>query len=531
MPATTVTTVPLLFDLSPTNRGALTDFDAFRQLVRGLLVDRSGLDAFVLFRAGAGEHLEPMETIGYGGDTVRRIARRLDAALAADAERPETIGAAELLGSPSEYLASSAEPAPTAIRLIRTERTLVGVLVHAGDGAALDDEALAIVAGGLETRAELARLLRSYDFTRSILRDVPTGIIAIDTLGRVIFLNAAAERVLGISSGEAVGADALRIFRTLVDGENLLLEGLDGDRPMTEVWVRRHTGGEVPVELVLSRIRSRDGAVLGAVGMFHDLSELRAMQERMRHRDRLATIGELAAGIAHEIGNPLTGIRGCAQILRDRLGAGDESQELIGVILEEVDRLNRLSEQVRHYGRPRAPRMRKASVLESIDRVLAVMGPTADEAGISIVRNELTEVPEIYHDPDQIQQVLQNLVKNAIDAMDEGGRLEVSVEHVRRKVFTRPMGRRAGDRVESKAVRVERDYVHVRVMDTGPGISDEIQERIFNPFFTTKAAGLGLGLSISQTIVSEHGGLLSVVSQPGKGTTFTLDLPVDRRAK
>lgn len=532
MPAIKETTNPLLLDLSPTHRGELADIIGFRQLVRSLLAERCGLTAFALFRVTT-DRVEPIESLGYGSETIREMARRLES-LASRGEWPESCDPAPaLVLGEVDVRASQAEPSPGGVRLLRRETTLLGVLVHAHakEPARLDPASVGVISRGLEAHAELAMLFRSYEFTRAILRDAPTGIVAIDTLGRVIFLNGAAERVLGITAGEAAGADSLRVFRTLVDGENLLLEGLEGDRPLLEVWVRQHGGGEVPVELLLSRIRSRDGTVLGAVAMFHDLSELRAVQERMKHRDRLATIGELAAGIAHEIGNPLTGIRGCAQILRDRLGPEDESQELIGVILEEVNRLNRLSEQVRHYGRPRSPRMAKGSVLEIIDRVLAIVASDAEEAGVSIVRTEVTSLPMVYYDADQIQQVLLNLVKNAIDAMSEGGRLEVEVEHVKRKVFTRPMGRRAGDRFESQKARVERDYVHVRVRDTGPGISEEDQERIFNPFFTTKSSGLGLGLSISQTIVSEHGGLLSVMSQPGKGTTFLLDLPVDRRAK
>ena len=253
----------------------------------------------------------------------------------------------------------------------------------------------------------------------------------------------------------------------------------------------------------------------------------------MRHRDRLATIGELAAGIAHEIGNPLTGIRGCAQILRDRLPKADDSQALIQVILEEVDRLGRLSNQVRHYVRPNAPRMRQAPVSASVDQVLAVLARPAEEAGISIHRKEPPDLPEIYHDPDQITQVLHNLIQNGVEAMAPGGgRLEVELALVNRtRSPEAPRGRRAEDRGRRRARRRESPYVRVRVSDTGPGIAEEELGRVFNPFFTTKANGLGLGLSISQTIVGEHGGFLSVVSQVGKGTTFTLDLPVDRRAQ
>jgi two-component system sensor histidine kinase HydH len=364
---------------------------------------------------------------------------------------------------------------------------------------------------------------------RSILRDASTGLIAIDPLGRVIYVNATAESILGLSAEAAVGADSLRVFRTMADGENVLLQGLSGDLPGNEVWVRRPDGKELPVELRLSQIRAADGQVLGVVGAFDDLSEIRGMQDRLRHRDRLATVGELAAGIAHEIGNPLTGIRGCAQILRDRVG--EESQELVRVIVEEVDRLGRLAGQVGHYVRPNAPRMQRKPVTDCVDRVIELTVAAADEAGVSVHRDWPPDLPEIYHDPEQVEQVVMNLVQNAIEAMrGEGGRLTVHLQALRRRITVGPRrGRRSGDRYDVPH-EIDREFVRVSVSDTGPGIAPDVLERIWNPFFTTKPDGLGLGLSLSQTIVQEHAGSLTAISTDGKGTTFILDLPVDRRA-
>lgn len=527
---------PLLLDLRPFERDRLADDDAWRRLVHLLLDEFTHLPGWVLFRLLDGDLLEPVHLSGFSGSTVDDLARALEGAAPWRSRGAGRFAAATCFEENPADLVAPGEPAPDHVIVLGSRDDLTGVLILSGTAngseTAPSSAVSDVIEQGLRLQRETTGILRSYEFVRSILRDVSTGLVAIDPLGRVIFLNAAAEQILGTSVGEAMGADAVRVFRTLVEGENILLEGLTGDLPTMEVWLRRSDGRELPVELRLSRIRPRDGKVLGVVGTFQDISEMRSLQERLRHRDRLATIGELAAGIAHEIGNPLTGIRGCAQILRDRLPAEDDSQELIRVILEEVDRLHRLSQQVRHYVRPNAPRMQRRSVVPMLERVVALVQPAADEFGIAIHASFAPGTPEIYHDPDQITQVLQNLLTNAVQAMSEGGRLEIDLKPIKRPATVRARrSRRAGDRDDEPRPGAEREFVRVCVADTGPGLSAEDQERIFNPFYTTKPDGLGLGLSISQTIVGEHSGFLSVVSQVGKGTTFILDLPVDRRAQ
>jgi PAS domain S-box-containing protein len=492
------------------------------------------VEAFALFHLGDAGLVELVVAHGYGPDVISQLTGQVGAVGRLKVD--DALHSAESVFSrPIELRDAEALRPEWFFRICHLDATS-GALVFSADSddaVRLHEGMPSVLGFALAARRDLIDMLHSYEFSRSILRDVSTGLIAIDPLGRVIYFNPAAERILGMAVGEAVGADALRVFRTLVDGENVLLEGLKGDMPEIELWVRRSDGREIPVELRLSQIRSRDGGVLGAVGIFRDLSDIKSMEERVRHRDRLATIGELAAGIAHEIGNPLTGIRGCAQLLRDRLVDDDESQKFVSVIMEEVDRLSRLANQVRQYARPSTPRMQKAAVGACLDRVLMLVSKEADDAGISIHCEVASDLEEIWHDPDQIQQVLHNLVQNAIQAMKhEGGRLEIGVQPFSRQlVVGGRRGRRAGDRFAEAPKRAERAFVRIRVRDTGPGIATDHLQRIFNPFFTTKPDGLGLGLSVSQTIVGEHGGFLSVVSEPGKGTTFFLDLPVDRRAR
>jgi two-component system sensor histidine kinase AtoS len=534
--------------------------DAFERFLTRVLREFFSIDAYALFAFAEPLRSESLASHGFDSEGLARVGARLagvrswpdtilipiDALLGEragtaghvlvlrDADRVSGAlvfrGATDLASGASDSARETSDPGRRASDGARGAPDPDGQGPLRASGSPI--EALAgVLAEHVRAHRGLAGTLRAYEFARAILRDVSSGLIAVERLGRVIYLNPAAEQILGASAEEAVGADALRVFRTLIDGENVLLEGLKGDMPEMEVWVRRQDGREIPVELRLSQIRASDGGVLGAVAIFRDLSEIKKLEERTRHRDRLATVGELAAGIAHEIGNPLTGIRGCAQILRDRLGADDPAQEFVNVILEEVDRLGRLANQVRHYVRPGSPRMQKGSVGRCIEQVLALVRQRADEAGITIHLEIPGDLPEIYHDPDQIQQVLHNLVLNAIQAMTPGGgRLEIAGQSMTQLVPTAPReGRRAGDRFGKPPQRVEKAFVRVRVTDTGVGIEEEHLQRIFHPFFTTKPDGLGLGLSVSQTIVAEHGGFLSVVSQRGKGTTFFVDLPVDRR--
>ncbi len=507
-------------------------------LCRELLVGLHGASGFVLLTSRDTRRHRVFDHLGVTPSDADRIARALDGSdVVARWHRdrwpePDVLDAGDVLMTDPESLVSPGSVVPRLALPLVADGEGVGVLVWESDVPPIGSPARlsALLAGAVVDARHAAALHTDNELARSLLREVSVGLIAIDPVGRVTYLNAAGERILGVAAGEAVGADSLRVFRTLVDGENVLLDGLEADLPGMEVWLRRGDGREMPVNLEISPIRDSSGETLGAVGTFQDFSEMRSMQERLRHRDRLATIGELAAGIAHEIGNPLTGIRGCAQVLGRRLPEGDGSHDLISAILEEVDRLGRLSKQIRHYVRPRPPEMARGDVSTAVERVLTIVEPRLDELGISVHWSRPT-LPEIYFDPDQMQQVIHNLVQNAVDAMaDGGGRLEIGAKLVTRSVSAPRRGRRATDRTADAPRQAEREYVRITVSDTGQGIPADVVERVFNPFFTTKSTGLGLGLSISQTVVTEHAGFLSVVSQAAKGTTFTLDLPVDRRA-
>lgn len=231
---------------------------------------------------------------------------------------------------------------------------------------------------------------------------------------------------------------------------------------------------------------------------------------RLQERDRLATLGQMAAGLAHEVKNPLGAIKGAAQLLSDPRGKLDRSErEFIGIILEEVERLDRVVGNVLDYARPTKGELGTVDVNAVVRRTLTVLA--SERAGDWEVKTELAEsLPMARADAEQLRQVLINLVRNAVQAVGPRGAVQVSTQ-------LRPPGRTGSPGTA---------WVEINVRDEGPGIAPQLLEKLFLPFFTTKATGTGLGLAISQRVVEEMGGRIEVASQPGAGSTFSVILPL-----
>lgn len=224
------------------------------------------------------------------------------------------------------------------------------------------------------------------------------------------------------------------------------------------------------------------------------------IEDQLRRADRLTALGELSAGMAHEIRNPLGSIRGTAEILRDAFAPDDKYAEFTVILMKEVDRLNHVLEDFLRFVRPEPSEKQKFSPAEALREVLQLVEVQARKAGVQVV-TEIPELPQVQGDGGQLKQVFLNLILNAVQAMTAGGRLRVDAEQCG-------------------------PWVVCRFADNGPGIANENLERIFNPFFTTKQEGSGLGLAIAHRIVDSVAGQLLVESQAGEGTTFTLKLRV-----
>jgi signal transduction histidine kinase len=242
------------------------------------------------------------------------------------------------------------------------------------------------------------------------------------------------------------------------------------------------------------------------------------LYSRMKERDRLAALGSMAAGLAHEVKNPLGAIKGAAQLLEE----DPTSREFIGIILEEVNRLDRVVGSFLDYARPHAGNPIPLDVNAAVRRTVQILSSQLTDGNVDVQLDLAEPLPRAKIDPEKLRQVLMNLMQNAIQAMDGRGRITVSTGARRGSRWAAaPQSERNG----SPRSDAEVEFVEVSVRDTGPGISAKVLKNLFVPFFTTKTQGTGLGLAISQSIVQNAGGTIDVISQPGAGTTFTVILP------
>jgi two-component system nitrogen regulation sensor histidine kinase GlnL len=364
----------------------------------------------------------------------------------------------------------------------------------------------------------------------SLYRYAPFGVLAVDREGRIVAANETACRLLGYGVEEMLQEPAALYFRAPKGDGHVLPGACAAPEEPREVEVATKNQDALPVSLRLLPLETESGALGGTLALFVDLRGEKSRDEQWRRRDRLASLGALAAGVAHEIRNPLAGIGASAQILARRLPAGDARASFATLIVEEVARLDRIVESLLQFARPATPKLARQSLLPAMERAITLMHEPAVRQKVSLVADRAERVPEIYVDVDQILQVIVNVVKNAIQAMPEGGEIKVGMGVKRKRLVERSaIGRRASDRLESARPIPEQEVVEIRVQDNGPGIPAATLARVFDPFFTTRAQGSGLGLSICQTIVREHGGVIAVESTVGQGTTVTIDLPVEKR--
>jgi two-component system sensor histidine kinase PilS (NtrC family) len=374
---------------------------------------------------------------------------------------------------------------------------------------------VAIVAGGLAvrvlaTRQELETRRKDFRdlqaFKDLVFHSVGTGLIALDRDHVITALNRVAEVLTGVTAGTAVG----RRWPALL-GNTLPLDSIeaaitnDPARPVRyETEFIRPQGSRVPVRVTCSALTSGDAERVGLIVACEDLSALREMEARMRQADRLATLGRLAANIAHEIRNPLASLTGAIEALAGGVTTREERERLTQIVLRESERLDQMIKAFLDYARPTPLTTASADVSEIVDGVLVLLEHRDLPPGLKIAREVPPSLPWQL-DPDRLRQALWNLCLNAVQAMPAGGELTVSAS------------------ADDRALRIT-------VSDTGEGIAPADLTHVFEPFFSTKPGGSGLGLALVHRIVTDHGGEVDVRSTPGLGTTFALTLPARRPA-
>ncbi len=365
-----------------------------------------------------------------------------------------------------------------------------------------------------------------------LMDDAEAGVLVLDPKRRVESANPTALKLLGVSPERARGAEASALLRTVVSGEDLARDAFASATLEREAVLHTPGAGDVPVLLTAHRF----GRPAWVLVTLHDLTSIRRMQQELRRNERLATLGQLSAGVAHEIRNPLAGIGTSAQVLLKRFEQGDDRARFVQVILDEVARLDRIVTSLLQYARPRQPELQAVRLADCVARVLGMSLENAERQGVRVESEVASRLNAVYIDADLIHQVLLNVTLNALQAMPKGGTLRYEVRHIRRRRPPRGPGRRTDDRGGDERRRAPDRKVspwieiqQVRVIDTGVGIPRGTLAKLFDPFFTTKASGTGLGLSISQTIMQEHGGSIAVDSKEGRGTTVLLNFPLEKR--
>ncbi len=352
-------------------------------------------------------------------------------------------------------------------------------------------------------------------FLATIIDSVGDGVIVIDLEGRVTLMNPAAEEITAVSRRQALGHP----FATLFGSKEILLE-MVAKTAATGMTVSDHENIVIrkakqltPVAATTFPLLLRDGESIGTILVLRDLTNIRELEDAVRHADRLSTLGTLAAGLAHEIKNPLGGIKGAAQLLEMELPSESELRDNVRIVVREVDRVNRIVEELLALASPRKLQLSKVNLHKVLGDIITLRKRASEGKAITFQQQFDPSIPPILADEGLLTQLFLNLIKNAVEAVEERGSIRVASRVISDYSMTQKGERR------SRMVAID-------VCDDGPGIPKEQLEQLFTPFFTTKAKGTGLGLAICQKIVTEHRGMLKVETDPGKGTTFTVMLPL-----
>jgi len=353
-------------------------------------------------------------------------------------------------------------------------------------------------------RSARTSLTRIKAFSDTVVENMPIGLLAIDPDGKIASFNQTAEAVLQLSSREVLGKKANEILPkqlwSFID-EMEIKKGIIG----RELDCLLEDGKMIPLEVSVSPLDGDNGTFLGDVILFRDLTEVQNLKREIERSQRLASLGRLAAGIAHEIRNPLSSIKGFATYFRERYKEIPEDQKTAEIMIQEVERLNRVISQLLEFARPVKINKKPSSIHTVIQHSLKMIEREAQVNNIKISTRLSPEIKDVSIDPDRINQVLLNLYLNSIEAMEHEGTLSVELSR----------------HENSRGARIA-------VSDTGVGINKEDLVHVFDPYFTTKQSGTGLGLAIVHKIIESHKGEVRVESEPGKGTTVTILLPVSK---
>lgn len=349
-------------------------------------------------------------------------------------------------------------------------------------------------------------LKQTQDYTRLVLASMANGLVSVDIQGKITSYNPLAVQLLGLEETDIHGADFSQIIDFQISGIDLTLQQC---MPVLEKEIRFCKQDDTHTYLALSvtPILGEGNNCQGAVIIMRDLSEIKHLEEKVRRSEKLAAIGKLAAGVAHEIRNPLSSIRGFAQFLKQALVDRPEEKMYAETMVAEVDRINSVVTDLLTFARPMKAEFEATNVGELMEKTILLVSPDANGRNIEIHRDIASDLPAALLDSNQIKQALLNLLLNALEASEPGGQIT------------------AGAAFDKSS-----NFMQIWVADKGPGIPVDQQNRIYDPFFTTRKKGTGLGLAIVHKIVENHHGEILLESPPNgekSGCRFKILVPVN----
>lgn len=385
----------------------------------------------------------------------------------------------------------------------------------------VEQNALRVLCGQLAIAIDNAQLFTEVQnakiYNEILLQNLTTGVIAADADGRITVFNNEAEQITGSQARDLLDHSIEELPAPI---RELVQETLQSkERPANRELILDSSEGGVVLRASSSVFHGQQGEMLGVLVVLTDITALKRLELQIRRSDRLASLGTLSAGMAHEIKNPLVSIKTFAQLLPERYQDSDFRETFSNLIGHEIDRIDSLVNQLLRFARPAKPLLKPMHVHTVLEKSLQLVGHRLYEREIKLTRSWQADVDTIRADADQLEQVFLNFFLNAMDAMKRGGEMVVSTEICPAEEWVTAVAGGNGDLHE---------ILRITIRDNGEGIRSEDMPHVFDPFFTTKDHGTGLGLSVVHGIIEEHAGQIEVESEISKGTAFHILLPLVR---
>ena len=361
-------------------------------------------------------------------------------------------------------------------------------------------------------------------FNRNIIQSLDSGLLTIDLNGKVNFCNRTAEKILNLNGEGSKDISAYDLFPRINDVLHAIYKRKEQEVPLDyqryETLFTDSEGKKIHLGFSISPLTNPEGASIGHTLIFQDITKFKEMEEQMKRVDKMAAVGLLAAGMAHEIRNPLASLSGSIQMLKSELVLDESQKHLMDITLRESERLNALITDFLLFAHPPQTHKMPWEISKLLEETISLLthSPTFHE-GIHVIRPQSHEEIKAMIDSDQMKQVFWNLLINAAQAMSNGGDIRIHIEKGKDSL--------GGKNVPWIFLSKGKEWVRISIADSGQGIPPKEKEKIFEPFFTTKEGGTGLGLSIVHKIIENHNGVIKVESDVGKGSTFTIFLPAD----